>query len=118
MTTLGERELDATAALQARLAPTRVGHRWERILRTHVAEIDALMAVHHDLRRHVGSAVCTLSTGVGLPTMLDDGTLATVSAVLDDLQRLGGFELRRAAAVLGEEMSMSRGRDLDDVLRG
>jgi len=118
MTSLDERELDATTALRDRLAPTRVGHRWERIMRHHAAEIDALMAVHRDLRTHVGSAVRTLSGPDGLPATLDDGTLATVSQVLDDLQRLGGFELQRTAAMLDEEIAMARGRQLDDVLRG
>jgi hypothetical protein len=118
MTSLDERELDATAALRARLAPTRVGHRWERIMRHHAAEIDALMAVHRDLRSHVGSAVRTLSGPDGLPTTLDDHTVAAVSQVLDDLQRLGDFELRRTAAMLDEEIAMSRGLQLDDVLRG
>jgi len=118
MKTLGERELTATHTLQAHVACTRVGHRWERMLRSHATEIDALLAVHTDLRAHVGTVVCSLCGPAGLPERLDGDTVAMVVAVLDDLRRLGDFELQRAAAMLSEEIAMAQGRALQDVLAG
>jgi hypothetical protein len=118
MKTLGDRELSATHALQAQLAGTRVGHRWARMLRSHTVEIDALLAVHADLRHHVGTVVCSLSGPTGLPERLDGETVAMVTAVLDDLRRLGGFELQRSAALLSEEICMCQGRAVQEVLAG
>ena len=44
--------------------------------------------------------------------------LGRANALLDDLQRLGGFELKAAVTGLREELAMARGRSLDDVLAG
>jgi predicted RNase H-like nuclease len=114
MYAIGERELGASELLHEKLSTSRVGQRWERIVLTHVREVDALMAVHPDLRRHVGEALTRLA-GAGT-TRLDDAVIGTATVVLDDLNRLGGFELKCAAVTLREELAMARGLSLDDVL--
>jgi hypothetical protein len=114
----GTIEIDrsATGVLRQKMSTSRVGMRWERILRTHRPELDALIAVHPDLYRHVSEAVRELAAAGVDSRVLDGVTLHAALQVLDDLQRLGGFELERAAAGLREELFLARGRSLDDVL--
>lgn len=113
---IDERERGASRLLHEKLSTSRVGLRWERILRSHRPEIDSLMAVHPDLRRHVSDALRQVAeAGVGSRT-LDELTVSSVHQVLDDLQRLGGFELKSAALGLQDELGLARGRSLDDVL--
>lgn len=109
---------DASRVLHEKLSTTRVGLRWERILRTHEREVDALMAVHPDVRRHVNEALAHLADAGENCRALDDTTIGVATVVLDDLQRLGGFELKAAVTGLREELAMARGRSLDDVLAG
>lgn len=110
--------LEVSHVLHEKLSSTRVGLRWERILRTHEHEVDILMAVHSDLRDHVSQALELLADAGRQCRALDDVTIAKATMVLDDLQRLGGFELKHAVVGLREELAMARGRSLDDVLAG
>ncbi len=116
MYAIGERERGASDLLHEKLSTSRLGQRWERIVLTHVREVDALMAVHPDLRRNVALALTQLAAASG--STLDDAVIGSATTVLDDLNRLGGFELKCAAVSLREELAMARGRSLDDVLAG
>jgi len=113
---LDENEREATDLLHRRLDGSRAGRRWERILRTHAYELSALMAVHPDLREHVGEAVQMLAQADTEHLALDWEVLAPVLHVLDDLQRLGSFEMQAEVAGIREELAMARGRRLADVL--
>lgn len=113
---MGERERGATALLHDKLSTSRVGMRWERIMRTHAHEVDSLMAVHPELRLHVAEALRRLADAEAASRRLDGTALTPAIRVLDDLQRLGGFELKFAAAGLREELDLAHGRRLDDVL--
>lgn len=112
------RQQDASRVLHEKLSTTRVGLRWERILRTHEREVDALMVVHPDVHRRVSEALAHLAEVGVTCRALDDTTIALATAVLDDLQRLGSFELKAAVVGLREEIALARGRSLDDVLAG
>jgi hypothetical protein len=114
----GTTQHDAGRVLHEKLRTTRVGLRWERILRTHEREIDTLVTIHPDVRRHVAEALHLLAEAGVARTALDDTVIAKATTVLDDLQRLGGFELRAAVVGLREELALARGRNLDDVLTG
>ena len=115
---IGESERGASLLLHEKLSTSRVGLRWERILRSHRHELDSLMAVHPDLRHHVADALRRLAEAGAQPRTLDEMTVLSVHRVLDDLQRLGGFELKGAAFGLLDELGMARGHSLDDVLAG
>jgi hypothetical protein len=116
MNGIGEREQGATLLLHQKLSTSRVGLRWERLLRSHSHELDALMAVHPDLCVHVAEALTELAEAGRTHRRLDEQTIATATRVLDDLRRLGGFELTRTAVGLCEELDLARGYSLDDVL--
>jgi len=116
MNGIGEREHGATLLLHKKLNTSRVGRRWERLLRSHSHELGVLMAVHPDLREHVVEALTELADAGRTCRRLDEQTIATATRVLDDLRRLGGFELAQAAVGLCEEVDLARGYSLDDVL--
>ncbi len=111
-----ETEHSPTAVLRQKLSTSRVGLRWERILRTHRHELEALMAVHPDFRRHVVVALARLAAAGRDSRQLDGATLNAAVQVLDDVQRLGGFELKHTAVGLHEDLLLARGRTLDEVL--
>jgi hypothetical protein len=114
----GTAQHEVSRVLHEKLSTTRVGLRWERILRTHGREIDTLMTIHTDVRRHVTEALHLLADAGVHSKRLDDVVIAKATTVLDDLQRLGGFELKAAVIGLREELSLARGLSLDDVLTG
>ncbi len=118
MNVISQRVPEASSALHEKLGCTRVGQRWERILRAHTHELDGLMAIHPDLSDHVVLAVRALAGSSTSVALLDESTMLALSRVLDDLQRLGGMELQHAVGGLREELAMARGRSLDDVLAG
>jgi hypothetical protein len=118
MNVISQRMPEASSALHEKLSCSRVGQRWERILRAHTPELDGLMAVHADLRDHVVVAVRGLAESDAVVARLDDTTVGAISRVLDDLQRLGGLELQRSVTGMRDELAMARGRSLDDVLAG
>ena len=74
MNGIGERELGATHVLHRKLSCTRVGMRWERILNTHAREVEILLAVHPDVRAHVGDALCWLAGAGEACNPLDEAT--------------------------------------------
>lgn len=112
----GETERGDSLLLHQKMSTTRVGMRWERILRTHRHELNSLMAVHPDLQRHAATALHRVAAAGSAGRCLDTATVSAVLKVLDDVQRLGGFELQHAAAALRDELMLARGRSLDDAL--
>jgi hypothetical protein len=116
MNGIGEGERGATVLLHQKLSASRVGLRWERLLRSHSHELAMLMAVHTDLREHVAAALTELAEADRTRCRLDEQSVATLTRVLDDLRRLGGFELTRTAGGLGDELELARGHSLDDLL--
>ncbi len=110
---------ESVGVVHERLCGSRVGRRWERIARTHRLEIEALVAVHPDLREHVGRALWLLAAAARRAgERVDDATLVAAGSVLDDLARLGTFELRRDAQSLREELADVRGHSLAELLAG
>jgi len=110
---------DGARIVHERLCASRVGRRWERIARTHRLEIQALLVVHTDLEQHVRRALWLLAAAAReVGATVDDATLAAATAVLDDLDRLGTFELRRDAQSLRDELAYVRGHSLAEALVG
>lgn len=118
MVGITEHERRATELLHRRLVLTPAGRRWERLFRAHEAELAGLLVVHPDLRAHVADALNRLvacSAEADAPAV-DAEMLTSAFRVLDDLQRLGGFELRQLATCLREELERAHGRALVEVL--
>jgi hypothetical protein len=114
---ISEWERRATRRLHEHLSGSRVGLRWERIFRSHEAEIDALAAVYPEVRQHLGNALRGLDQ-VTRDGTVDDATVEATARVLDDLDRLGGLELRRIVEALRDELALARGRTLEQLLSG
>jgi hypothetical protein len=112
---VGAQERRAASLLHDELCRSRVGQRWERLLRTNGAEIEALLAVHPDVRERASVALEGLAGCVHAPT-LDEGALAATSCVLSDLERLGTIELRRAVGILRDELADGHGRSMAQLL--
>ncbi|WP_088317541.1 hypothetical protein [Kineosporia sp. R_H_3] len=104
--------------LHEQLRGTRAGRRWERIARAHRLEIEALAVVHPDLGARAGRAIRLLAAVAGCSDHIDDTTLDAVRAVLDDLDRLGTFELRRDAQSLRDELAYVRGHSFAELITG
>lgn len=102
--------------LRQKLNASRVGMRWQRILRAHRHELDGLTAIHPDLRLHVATALKQLAALDEDSQRLDESTLGAAERVLEDLERLGSFDLKRSAGALREELGLAHGRSLADVL--
>jgi hypothetical protein len=109
---LGTDERAATERLHELLQTSRVGQRWERMIRLHAHEMEAVLAVHSDVRGHVGRALTLLSEG----TPLDADTSAAIGTVLDDLQRHASVPLQRDIVRMRDELMLARGRTLADLL--
>jgi hypothetical protein len=114
---IDEEQRRATRRLHEELGRSRVGMRWERMLRRHAGEIDALVAVDETLRRQIVEALMRLAL-LQSGDVLDDVTAAAAHRVLEHLQIRGGVDLQRDAACLGDELSMARGRSLAQILAG
>jgi hypothetical protein len=114
---VGAQERRAVSLLHDELSRSRVGLRWERLLRTNGAEIEALLAVHPDVRERASVALGRLAGCAHAPT-LDDEALTATSCVLSDLERLGTIELCRAVGILRDELADGRGRSLAQLLAG
>ena len=114
---IDEQQRQATDRLHEALGSSRVGLRWERMLRRHAGEIDALVTVDEAMRRLVVDALmrrALLDEG----DLLDDATVAATHRVLEQLQIRGGVDLQRDAACLRDELALARGRSLAQVLAG
>jgi hypothetical protein len=109
---LGEQENDATAKLHEQLHTSRVGQRWERMLRLHAHEVEAVLAVHQDVRDNVSQALTMLTDG----EPLGDDTITAVERVLDDLQRHASVPLQRDITRVRDELILARGRTLSELL--
>lgn len=105
-------DLDPGARLHEQLKSSRVGQRWERMLRLHAHEVEAVLAVHADVRDDVSVALTLLSRG----TPLDDDTTRAVERVLDDLQRHASVPLQRDITRVRDELLLGRGRTLEELL--
>ncbi len=114
---IDEEQRRATLHLNAALGCSRVGQRWQRVLRRHAGEIEALVAVDEELRREVGQALVRLAL-LEPGEVLDETTVAAAHRVLEHLQIRGGVDLQRDASCLRDELSLARGRSLAQVLAG
>jgi hypothetical protein len=114
---IDEEQRQATLRLHAELGGSRVGLRWQRMLRRHAGEIEALVAVDDALRREVGEALVRLAL-LQPGDVLDEVTVAAAHRVLEHLQIRGGVDLERDASCLRDELTMARGRSLAQVLAG
>ena len=111
---LGTKEQAATERLHDLLQATRVGQRWERMLRLHQHEVDAVLAVHADVREHVGEALALLTEDAPV----DEVTTSAVTRVLDDLTRHASVPLQRDIVRMRDELILARGRTLAEILAG
>jgi len=109
---LGAEGRSATARLHEQLECSRLGQRWERMLRLHAHEVEAVLAVHADVRQDVETALTLLADG----GPIDTETARAVERVLDDLQRHASVPLHRDITQLRDEVVLGRGRTLQEVL--
>jgi hypothetical protein len=109
---LGDQQRSATTRLQEQLKSSRVGQRWQRMFRLHAHEIEAVLAVHADVRADVARALTLLSDG----TPVDGETSRAIGRALDDLQRHGGVPLQRDITRMRDEVLLARGRTLQELL--
>ena len=114
---IDEKQRQATRRLHEELGGSRVGLRWERMLRRHAGEIEALVTVDGTLRREIGEALMRLAL-LQSGDVLDDATVTAAHRVLEHLQIRGGVDLQRDASCLRDELGMARGRSLAQVLAG
>jgi hypothetical protein len=114
---IDEEQRRATHRLHEELCVSRVGRRWERMLRRHAGEIEALLTVDDTLRRGIAEALMRLAL-LQPGDVLDDATVAAAHHVLEHLQIRGGVDLQRDASCLRDELSLARGRSLAQVLAG
>ena len=114
---IDEEQRQATLRLHAALGGSRVGLRWERMLRRHAGEIDALVTVDGSLRRLVVEALMRLAL-LGERDVLDEATVTCAHRVLEQLQIRGGVSLQRDAACMRDELALARGLSLAQVLAG
>ena len=109
---LGKQTQSATSRLHEQMQSTRVGQRWERMLRLHAHEVEAVLVVHADVRQDVETALTLLADG----GPIDTETARAVERVLDDLQRHASVPLHRDITQLRDEVVLGRGRTLQEVL--
>ena len=114
---IDEEQRQATLRLHEALDGSRVGLRWERMLRRHAGEIDALVTVDGSLRRLVVEALMRLAL-LDERDVLDDATVTSAHRVLEQLQIRGGVTLQRDASCLRDELALARGLSLAQVLAG
>ena len=115
MSTIAVAPAEAVAQLHEEFDRTRVGRRWQRLYHAHEREVEALAVVHHDVRDHLADAAVRLADATET-RVLDPDTVRAASRVLDDLNRLGTFELRHTVACLREDLVIARGATLDELL--
>ena len=114
---IDEEQRQATLRLHEALGGSRVGLRWERMLRRHAGEIDALVTVDESLRRLAVEALMRLAL-LADDDVLDDTTVTSAHRVLEQLQIRGGVSLQRDAACMRDELALARGLSLAQVLAG
>lgn len=112
MNGLGDIDQGATSRLREQLKSSRVGQRWERMVRLHAHEVEAVLAVHADVRADIKKALDLLSTD----TPLDADATRAVERVLDDLQRHASVPLQRDITRMRDELILARGRTLKELL--
>ena len=114
---IDEEQRQATVRLHEALGASRVGLRWERMLRRHAGELDALVTVDGSLRRLVVEALMRLAL-LDEGDVLDEATVTSAHRVLEQLQIRGGVSLQRDASCLRDELALARGLSLAQVLAG
>jgi hypothetical protein len=102
----------STTRQHEQLKSSRVGQRWERMLRLHAHEVEAVLAVHADVRDDVAQALTLLSGG----EPFDQTTTRALERVLDDLQRHASVPLQRDITRVRDELILARGRTLEEIL--
>jgi hypothetical protein len=112
-----DREIAASEQVHAQLSHSRVGLRWERIFRRHQQEIESIIAVHADVREDLWTALNRLGA-LAEQGPVDETFMVAAVRALDDLERHGGIALRRDAQRVRDELSLARGRSLEQVLLG
>src|SRR4051794_12373717 len=108
---IDEEQRQATLRLHEALGESRVGLRWERMLRRHAGEIDALVTVDESLRGLAVEALMRLAL-LADGDVLDDATVAATHRLLEQLQIRGGVDLERDASCLPHEPALRPGRRL------
>src|SRR5918911_534569 len=114
---IDEEQRQATLRLHEALGGSRVGLRWERMLRRHAGEIDALVTVDGSLRRLVVEALMRLAL-LDEGDVLDEATVTSAHRVLEQLQIRGGVSLQRDASCWGGGLARARGLSLAQALAG
>jgi hypothetical protein len=115
---LTARELAASQQVHARFSHSRVGERWERIFRRHEQEIESIIAVRPDVRADLWAALLDLAAALVDEASVEVNVTKTASRALDDLERHGGIALRRDVQRLRDELTLARGRSLEQLLGG
>jgi hypothetical protein len=109
---LGKQTQSATSKLHEQMQSSRVGQRWERMLRLHAHEVEAVLAVHADVRADVETALELLAED----GPIDVDTVRAVERMLDDLQRHASVTLQRDITRMRDELELGRGRTLQELL--
>ena len=109
---LGKQAQSATSILHEQFQTSRVGQRWERMLRLHAHEVEAVLAVHAEIRQDVETAIRMLAEG----GQMDSDTTRALERVLDDLQRHASVPLQRDLTRMRDEVQLGRGRTLQELL--
>jgi hypothetical protein len=112
MNALGDEGQSATARLHEQLQSGRVGQRWERMFRLHAHEVEAVLAVHQDVRQDVEKALRLLAEA----GTLDADTTGAVERALDDLTRHASVPLQRDLTRVRDEVMLAKGRTLQEIL--
>ncbi|MDQ1287823.1 MAG: hypothetical protein QG622_1388 [Actinomycetota bacterium] len=112
MNGLGMIEPTATTKLHEKLKTSRVGQRWERMIRRHALEVETMLAVHPGVREDVKDALTRLSND----EPVDSDTTRAVERVLDDLQRHASVPLQRDITRMRDELILARGQTLEEIL--
>src|SRR3954467_10856440 len=100
---IDEEQRRATLRLHEELGGSRVGQRWERMLRRHAGEIEARITVDGSLRRQIGTALMRLAL-LHPGYVLDDAPVTAAHGMLEQLQIPGGFALLLDASCLRDEL--------------
>ena len=115
---IDEEQRQATLRLHEALGTSRVGLRWERMLRRHAGRDrrprDRRRVAAPRRRRGADAARAAGAEG----DVLDDATVTSAHRVLEQLQIRGGVDLQRDASCLRDELALARGRSLAQVLAG
>jgi hypothetical protein len=109
---LPNQDRDPATRLQEQLRATRLGRRWERMARLHAHEVEAVMAVHADVRRDIEEALRLLAEA----GPITEDTTRAVERVFNDLARHASVPLQRDLTLVRDEVGLRSGRTLGELL--